>query len=539
MSNDKNVKLHYQVNLPLNGLRCSLNQTNLQTEWIECSIGCTIGKAVPVKHITITIPLGTDQATTMGPANYITFNYDSQNLFLVKQTSPGVFYITAADGKSTIQWNLQALNIRFSGIVMNTTPGVFKIKAVENSASPGSNDFQDRTGWRWYGKFPYQFFMRNLVAGASSVKAGESVHLSWIGTQMGKYTMNWYDADGPQSADVTDVRNWQSPPLQQDTVFELVGVANTPGALTQSLHATVFVQNAAITATDLTASGGTVKLNISDPRLSAYENASGTMIPFTAGSSVVSQAIVASCSGRLTAIEVYIGNVIGSGELSMSVLKGVNSDTGISLFSGTFNPVSNAWNRIPVTGDPNLTQGTSYVVQFRKQTGVSDFFVGTSISTIAGASFLHAPANQNLWMAVLVASPGQQGLTVTQSGLVGIANSSPAFALDVAGTIQATKVQETSDISLKQNIHPLTDALAQLLQLRGVGYDRRDTGKHEIGLIAQEVEQVIPELVERDAQGLGSVAYTRLTAVLVEAVKAMQGEIADLRNELRKLKGEE
>lgn len=185
-----------------------------------------------------------------------------------------------------------------------------------------------------------------------------------------------------------------------------------------------------------------------------------------------------------------------------------------------------------------MSSGSSYVFQFFKGPGISSFEVGTSVQAISGASLTGVQANQNLWMRVFLSSTQPQGLTVTPNGLVGIANPTPAFALDVAGTVQATKVQETSDISLKQNVHPLTDALTQLLQLRGVSYERRDTGKQEIGMIAQEVEQVLPELVERDAQGLGSVAYTRLTAVLVEAVKAMQGEIADLRAELRKLKGE-
>ncbi|MFN8397076.1 MAG: tail fiber domain-containing protein [Bacteroidia bacterium] len=539
MGNDKRVNLRYQVNIPLNGFRCSLDQTNLQTEWLECSIGCTIGKSVPVKHITITIPLGTDQSTNMGPANFLTFNYDSQNVFLVKQTNPGVFYITAADGKSTIQWNLQSLNIRITGIQMGTVPGVFKVKVEEYSASAGSNDYHTRTAWHWFGKYPYQFFMRNLVAGANSVNAGETVHLSWIGTQMGKYTMKWYDANGAQSADVTDVRSWQSPPLTQDTVFQLVGVANTPGALTQTLQTTVFVQNPALKASSLTTSGGPVNLNTDNSRVIAWENTTGSLIPLNPGVSFVNQGIVAEHTGRLTAVDVYFGDITGTGNFSLSTGIGVPESYQPKLQGIIFNPVPNSWNRIPITQQMDLVATHSYVFQFHKNGTISNYSMGSSINPIPGAMLLnYTQPGQNLWMALVISSTTQQGLTVTTDGLVGIANSTPAFALDVAGTVQATKVQETSDISLKQNVHPLTDALMQLLQLRGVSYDRRDTGKHEIGLIAQEVEQVLPELVEHDAQGLGSVAYTRLTAVLVEAVKAMKGEIEDLRAELRKLKGE-
>ena len=78
--------------------------------------------------------------------------------------------------------------------------------------------------------------------------------------------------------------------------------------------------------------------------------------------------------------------------------------------------------------------------------------------------------------------------------------------------------------------------MSQLLQLRGVQYERRDSGMREIGLISQEVEGVFPELVQQDAQGLGSVAYTRLTAVLVEAVKSLNAEVEALRAEIKDLR---
>jgi hypothetical protein len=76
----------------------------------------------------------------------------------------------------------------------------------------------------------------------------------------------------------------------------------------------------------------------------------------------------------------------------------------------------------------------------------------------------------------------------------------------------------------KTNIHTLRDALAQVQQLRGVSYDRKDSGKHEIGVIAEEVGAVVPEVVSwekngTDAQG---VDYGRLTALLIEATKQQQ-----------------
>ncbi|MGB7584866.1 MAG: tail fiber domain-containing protein, partial [Terriglobales bacterium] len=64
--------------------------------------------------------------------------------------------------------------------------------------------------------------------------------------------------------------------------------------------------------------------------------------------------------------------------------------------------------------------------------------------------------------------------------------------------------------------------------LRGVSYDLKDSGKHEIGVIAEEVGAVVPEVVSYDANGkdASGVDYSRLTALLIEAVKQQQVQIA-------------
>ena len=87
----------------------------------------------------------------------------------------------------------------------------------------------------------------------------------------------------------------------------------------------------------------------------------------------------------------------------------------------------------------------------------------------------------------------------------------------------------------KTNIQTLPDALAKVEQLRGVSYDLKSNGKHEIGVIAEEVGQVVPEIVSyeengKDAQG---VDYSRLTALLIEAVKQQQQQIRDQQQQMR------
>jgi hypothetical protein len=76
---------------------------------------------------------------------------------------------------------------------------------------------------------------------------------------------------------------------------------------------------------------------------------------------------------------------------------------------------------------------------------------------------------------------------------------------------------------------PLTHALDAILQLQGKTYhwkeDTAFTNKQDIGLVAQEVEKVFPELVAENEQGYKGIAYSKLTAVLIEAMKEQQGQI--------------
>jgi len=101
-----------------------------------------------------------------------------------------------------------------------------------------------------------------------------------------------------------------------------------------------------------------------------------------------------------------------------------------------------------------------------------------------------------------------------------------------AGAITCTSITETSSITLKDNVNPISNALNQLLSLNGVTYDRKDgTTKNEAGLIAEDVFKVLPNLVTLNKQGdPEGVNYTKLTAYLIEAVK-------ELKNELDSLKG--
>lgn len=114
---------------------------------------------------------------------------------------------------------------------------------------------------------------------------------------------------------------------------------------------------------------------------------------------------------------------------------------------------------------------------------------------------------------------------------IGLADGSPpAEKLDVNGVVRATSFTPPSDARWKRDVRDLADAVERIMRLRGVSYawkakefpERNFPEGREIGLIAQEVEKVFPELVHTDRDGFKSVDYMRLVSPLIEAVKAQK-----------------
>ena len=113
--------------------------------------------------------------------------------------------------------------------------------------------------------------------------------------------------------------------------------------------------------------------------------------------------------------------------------------------------------------------------------------------------------------------------------------SSPSMTLFDSGnmTIAGTLTQN-SDVRLKENIKPIESALDKVKQMQGVEFNKINSSTKEIGVVAQEIEKIIPELVLEDKEGIKSVAYGNITAVLIEAIKEQQKQIEELKQQLNK-----
>jgi len=103
-------------------------------------------------------------------------------------------------------------------------------------------------------------------------------------------------------------------------------------------------------------------------------------------------------------------------------------------------------------------------------------------------------------------------------------------------TLAAGTFNSTSDINLKKDIELIGDTHEILSQIRGVKFTWKETDKHSTGVIAQDVEKVLPELVDVSDKGIKSVNYQGLIGVLIEAVKYQQKQIDVLKEEINSLK---
>lgn len=108
--------------------------------------------------------------------------------------------------------------------------------------------------------------------------------------------------------------------------------------------------------------------------------------------------------------------------------------------------------------------------------------------------------------------------------------------ITTSADVTALAYNHTSDRRVKTNIQPISDPMALVNALQGVRYEWKKSGEPAYGVIAQEVESVVPEAVSTDGEGMKSVEYDQLIAPLIEAVKAQDVRIKALEQEIKTLR---
>ena len=139
----------------------------------------------------------------------------------------------------------------------------------------------------------------------------------------------------------------------------------------------------------------------------------------------------------------------------------------------------------------------------------------------------------NLQSSVAMSINGSRDIYIPESVGIGVAANGTAGRLDCSNDVVA---YSTSDKRLKENIKPLDNALDKVMQISGVEFDwKKLTEKeketihgnkgHDVGVIAQEIEEVLPEVVTQRDNGYKAVKYEKIVPLLIEAIKEQQEEI--------------
>jgi hypothetical protein len=162
---------------------------------------------------------------------------------------------------------------------------------------------------------------------------------------------------------------------------------------------------------------------------------------------------------------------------------------------------------------------------------------GYALVSTTGGTMSWAPAGATVSDDSSTATLYPTFFTATSGAATALKVSSGKMTFNASsGLLTVTSLTESSSRALKMNINPIDNALDAVLQLKGVTYDRKDgTSQNEAGLIAEQVNKILPNLVTKDAKGKPTgIHYTKLTAYLIEAVKSLQLEINDLSKQLKK-----
>ena len=211
--------------------------------------------------------------------------------------------------------------------------------------------------------------------------------------------------------------------------------------------------------------------------------------------------------------------------------EGVDTDTGIFFpAAGAVAISSDGTERLRVTGN-NLLMGTTSSMPTGGQVQLAGYNV------VGGTGFHTFLAIQNTFGS---ATNPYKYLRLNSAGGIEVINSAYnaiIFTMDNSGNFTAAgNVTAFSDVRLKVNIHPLQDSLSKVQQIQGVSYERKSDGEKKIGFVAQDLQKVLPEVVIENHDGMLSVDYGNVVALLVEAIKEQQAQIESLRNEIKTLK---
>lgn len=220
-----------------------------------------------------------------------------------------------------------------------------------------------------------------------------------------------------------------------------------------------------------------------------------------------------------------VNGTIHANGSAIAIQGGQNGGTGRGLY--WWNTGDNNWASYFSQSGANLSisGGTATA-----GAGFSSWAIRNRVSNDSTAGFIWENSAESL----LASIRGSDGLTYF-AGNVGIGTNSPNSKLHVMGDIYASgDVMAYSDEKLKTNIRTIENALDKINQVRGVYYTHIETNKPGVGVIAQEIEKILPEVISNNGEYKG-VAYGNLVGLLIEAIKELSDKEAQRNLELKSM----
>jgi hypothetical protein len=326
--------------------------------------------------------------------------------------------------------------------------------------------------------------------------------------------------------------------------LQVVGDANFTGVVTASS----FSGNAS-SATYATSSG-----------IATYATTAGVSTSVIGGIGSITQLQVSGIS-TFTNGPVLIGSGTSTGTASQRLQVTGGAYVSTRLGVGVTNPAYN----IDVTGSVGITttSGDALILSSTLSNGRNSIVLNTngndweisakgSASTPANSFYIYdktngayrqvidSSGNVLLGGATVATGTASQPLQVNGgayvSGNIGIGTTNPTSSLHVVGNAYITGVTTStdfdslSDINFKTNINQITNPLEKVMQIRGVTFNWKDGNRNSAGVIAQEIEKVLPELVHGGETK--TVNYNGLIGLLIECVKKQQEEIDELKRKV-------
>ena len=328
------------------------------------------------------------------------------------------------------------------------------------------------------------------------------------------------------------------------TGFNLGDNAFAFGSFTEGNAFLGFAGNSTMTGTDNTASGFTALhsnttgvLNTANGYDALYNNTTGYR------NTVMGSALYSNTTG-------YEHTAIGADALQANTTGTDNTASGVgALQTNTTGAADNAYGQGALvsntTGNDNAAYGTNALLS--NTTGSENTAVGDDAcvnnatgSDLTCLGYKSSVEGQNVHNAVAIGAHAAVGVSdavvlgsvagvngAVATARVGIGTTTPSNLLTLGrgyGPSIADGWSTYSSRRWKTNIQTLHGALEKVQRLRGVSYDLKANGQHEVGVIAEEVGTVVPELVTYEANGKDArgVDYSRLTALLIEATKEQQ-----------------